>query len=685
MLKNSTNQSRQDVYLGETMFEAPQIARIVPRAVARAEGWQPVDPSAFPEEGSVFSIDPKLVRRRKGYVALFTVVPNDRLGREGDRPGRDRYKTYEVDEPVEILDGLRGLDVSALRATIMSTGVFRGLQTDPRVLVPVEGGCLAFPRLQANGQAQDWTLSHLEDPERIELFADEIAPGEVFKIDGRSYLLPGRQPAAVVGHANWQTDGEFLQSLLKRVRRNADYGHASDDFRLTVGLSQRLHALLRNAEIVGGRDGVIEAANARLGEFLSKLDAGSEAASQIADAVFANPAVHDRLVSLSEDELAELRRTEAERIREVVKADIEREIADRLAIRDELRESASVADAEAATAKAELSKIEGLLVEAKERLGGSLGSMIGEFRLVSGTIERMMNVAGQAQAPSEARPVRGIGANFPPWGETLDRLATPVAIERLPDVLRERAASRGLEEDGLRRLDILCRAGEIPVLNGTSSERALDCYAGVVTGGRLRRMPVDPTVLGPDDLWRHSVLGTATPLAAAWRDASVDPSETVFVVVDDLDRASLSDWFPRFRTLYRTHRPANLLLIATASSGADAKEESLRERLDCRVRLSGNKDAFVAALMAAGNTEETLHRLIPYPPFSDFDARQRAALSARLAAGEPGGGDLGERLLAIYSSARAWGDHEFACVFVGDCLSGGTSAQPTAPADNGGV
>ncbi len=657
MLKRETDLIGHEIYIGATMFQDPKVARLVPLALARPDGWRRVTPSRFPDEGNVVSFDPKVLRRPKGFVVLFTVAPSDRPG------GRDRFVTTEVDEPYQLVHELAGVTAEARRTALLKTGLDRNLQEEPRVLVPMGDGEVAFPRLQ-RGTADRWTLSLQEEAEKIDVYAVPAGGFREFLVDGRAFALPGRVPTRTVGCVNWQADGEFLQYLVRKLRKAGAFTSVADDFRITERMIGRLQAFYRDTDVIGERAGSNEAVRDRLGELLEKLTAGSAALAEIADALHGHPDVRAALARLSQADLDELRDRELARLRPALTSQIEGELAARYAERDALRTEVDGVTSLLADRTEALREVEALAGPGMESLREGLGSYLDRIRDAGSTLGRMMDLAGPAlQSKRDPMPWEA-----PPWTSASGPHASALPLADLSAAAEERAKGLGLPLEILRTMDILCRAGEIPILCGDSVETSLACYAGLVTGGEIARMPLDPTVLGPDDVWRRPASGEPTAFADVWRSALAAPDRFVLLCLDDLDRASLSDWFPRFRSLYRGGRPSNMLVVATVS-GDDEPGRSRGDDLKTRVCCNAGRKAYLAALR--GRKLPGARKLAP-PKRPTLSPDEREALLERLS-GLGAGGDLGARLTDVYLAARAWFEHEAACEF----------AATTIPTDRG--
>ncbi len=661
MLRHETDLESNEIYIGETMFEGSNFTRLIPYARARADGWHIVDPGSFPDEGNVFSVDPKVLRKPTGYVVLFTMKWNDRPG------GKDRFITTSIDEAIEVAHTLVRLSPGVRRNVIMSEGIDRGCQEEPIMLIPSDETRVAIPRLQRSGTMGRWILSHQEDADRIPVY-DAPAEFDLVAIDGRKFLLPGRLPSNTIGHVNWQTDGEFLQTLLKRLRKITQLRSGGDDFVLTEKLSNRLYSLLREGELIGEFAGANDAARDRLSEFLANLDREASAATAIADALFADEAIRSRLTKLSDEEIEAIRLRESERIRPEIVAKVEGEIADRLTKLEAL--AVGIADAKAALAdkSAELARVDGLLEASVAGLNAGFSNIMKDIRETGRTLSQIIELTGAA-APSPGAVAGAFDIHSAPWSNLRRSESSAISIEDLPGIAGMAAASSGLDEEFVRRLDIFARAGEIPVVIGNSAELLLECYASVVAAGRLVRMPLDPSIIGPEDLWRRAGSGAATPLSVAWQAALADGSKVQIVCLDDVEHASLSEWFARFKSLYRSSRPDNLLLVATMSPSttkvpADASERALHPFVAANVKT----DALSAILLRGGIDAAEL-RYLSGPTRAVLTASDRRSLLARVASSGIEGGDAAVRLLAIHASALTWLDPGKACDFaVRACL-----------------
>lgn len=657
MLRHETDLVTYQIFIGETVYESPTFAKIRPVMLAHESGWRDASSAGFAEGEVIFSLDPVVLRKPPGHVVLFTVAPND-------RGGRDRFVTTEAEEPYELFHGLGNMGPEERRIAIVHTGVDRGLQETPRILVPVGAEQLAIPTMQKSGTGSNWVLSYQEPADRIPVYRKHPEGLSWIQINGRRYALPGRVGFEVVGHLNWQTDVDFLQSLLKLVRKSAGFRTGGDDFYLSERTIERIGTFYRDNGIIGDGIGAHEAMRGRIEAFVAKLRNGSDAASQVATALFEHPSIKGALASLSADALTAIREQEAERVRPEIVAGIEREMEDRLARSEALKREIEDTERLVSERTSELRRIDELNEAGLTRLRAGVGTFVADFKEAGRTFAELMEVTGSpaAGATVPAAPALSETSASPPWALSRLEVAETISLSELPDAARKAAKAFGLAEADIRRIDILCRAGEIPVLMGDSVERTLDCYSSVISSGAVVRMPLDPAVIGPDDLWRTAMRGDATHLARAWAAARNDPTIPQLVCLDDVDRASLSDWITRFRVLYRAHRPQNLFVVASCASGKLPDGLADRE-IELAVNVDGAATALAASIVRSASARPSLRRLADVTP-GPLGQDERDGLFAALREASIQGGDLGARLLAVCASARAWFDEAEAIAFV---------------------
>ncbi len=165
-----------------------------------------------------------------------------------------------------------------------------------------------------------------------------------------------------------------------------------------------------------------------------------------------------------------------------------------------------------------------------------------------------------------------------------------------------------------------------------------------------------------DDLWRTPLRNDPTHLGRAWAIAASDPSMPQFVCIDDVDRASLSDWFhtlPRplpYASAVKPLRRRELCLGQVAGRLRRSGDRSHGTGRRCH-RCAGRCDRSASQCKAEASSIGQL-RVDPARP------DERDALLASLMESSLQGGDLGSRLLRVYAAARTWFNPTEAVAFV---------------------
>lgn len=658
MLCDRVNLLSDPVFIGMTLFKDRSIARLRPIAEARNGKWHVLTDVMyrFPEEGTIFSRDPSVVGKEEGYIVLFTVVPNERF-----QPGfgKDQLMTNEVCEPYEIVKTLATMPADRRLPYLATTGFDRGLQSNNRVIFTLPHKQCVFPKVTRLSWNERWGLSHDVDLAKIPVYEEPEGLDGGVKISGRYFAVPGTIPHNVVGALNWQSDTELLETLFKFLKRTAGLQPGSDLAGLSKTVQQRLHAVYREAGIILEDPTENAAILERLGQFLTRLDAQTEIIERIAREVYENPHVRSALADLSEEDRRHLREKVEVDLRRELRAEVDKEIA---ASRDtlqviqgdirQLEQSRSTLEAE----------IETLLILKETELHAVANTMEGLNASVSTFSGHVCDIMDAARhfglaPPMDIVPMTGIDPSAleatVPWARRPATQAENLRLEDLRNRATNAARQAGLRPNDIKRLDVLARAGEIPLLHGPAAEALLATYANVVAGGDLQRMPIDPTVLAADDLWMHPTRRTPTPLASAWKDAEDNPGATGILCLDDVDAASLTAWFPRFRRLFQVNRPRNLLIVATSSERAkDMEAVTGTNGCDTIVDAEFVKGGVVAAISVLGK-EPIASRLAPPHRHefyeSDFERLKELAVEQDTLCAS-----LVPRLISLCATARSW-------------------------------
>jgi hypothetical protein len=655
MLRDESDLIGNDIYIGITSFANQKHNRIKPLAVARPDGWLPIaNPTdAFPERGTVFTVDHSIIGRGEVFV-LFTTVHT-----QGFAPGHglDRFMTDSVCEPFEILSAFEATTPDERRKRASISGMRLGSQSLPRVILPMGGGKCAFPRLRFYPNDSMWLVSPDEDPSKICLYeADDSCDGG-YIFDGRSFALPGRYPSREIGLVNWQTDADFFGSVVKLVKNTGDLQPGSSTQALSKSVIERLQSSYTRAGIFNGVSGEMQAVRERLGEFLPKLEGSQFLIDEIANALMSNPAVKQSIDAISQKEAAATRIRVETKITTEVHAKAVAELETLFPAIKEL--TAQIADLQRdkqalAADIDDLKKLRDVRLVEVER---SFGALLGRFTDGSDRFSELIGTLRSLGVPipkmSTAEDHRGF--DDPPWNRPDESIGNEVTLDEFPIILGEAARMVGLPLDVVAKFDIVTRSGEVAILIGGAAESLLDLYASCFAGGVVYRVTLDPTVLGIDDLWINPTRQRETPLAAGWKSALEFPDRPHLVCLDDLDSASLSNWFPGFaKTLKRT-RPANFFVVATRPILTANAEPSaaIDGETGIVVEAKSNPNLATSILMRS-NGPSIPRRVLRAPRTSALDDDDRSALVTFLA-GRPALGPAdAHRLMILSASAKSW-------------------------------
>lgn len=655
MLRDEIPTSDELVYIGQTLFRKPTFARLEPFAVAGSRGWTPIsNPKIeFPENGLVFSTDPLVVDRDRGYLVLFTVAPNERP-RRGDE--WDHLLTEKVCFPYQVLRGFESLTPDEQREKLFSGGSDVADVQSPYVILPLGEDTYLRPRLTLSGDK--WLASSDEDPSKLIVYkaGGITAIDGHFSFDGRYYALPGKQPAQKHKRLNYETDLEFFERLVKFLQKTGDIQADTHLNQISKALIRHLNTAYSQARIFNADPAENDAIRDRLQPFLQKLGNGIANVEAIAEALMNHP----KIAAAIDAKIDQMRDDERDRIeQEIWEAEykeLEDEFKDTRNRLESLQSDNTKLEEDVAAKKAELDRLDELKILSIADAQASFDGFLQRVKDGAATINDLVSSAktfGLRLPGSEPEPrLKAEQANEPPWTMPTTAEGDDISLDELPAVLEAAAAKCGLPVDLVRHLDIAARGGDVPIVAGPAAEILLSAYASSTTGGTIYRLPVDPTFLGVDDLWTHPTRKAETSLATAWRMATKDPDRLHLVVIHALKEAELTDWLVAFATTFRRSRPPNLCVVATKTTPRAKKDEERGER-EIVIDTDVANNAAAAVLTRLGMPALRTTRLlggVTQPLTSDEQILLQGLAGDRLKA-EP---DQALRLVALSGAAKAW-------------------------------
>jgi hypothetical protein len=647
MLRDETDLRRRSIYIGRTLFihREHAVNRIEPIALATENGWQPVrnTTAVFPEEGKVFTFDPRLVDTQD-YIVLFTIKRND-------RDGADRYLTDEVCEPYQILPEFEALSADERRIRATRTGIDRLFVKPGGVILPLGNGKCAFPHMEFDATENGWIVPLSENLAKIDVFRGDLDfMGARQTIFGRHFALPGRHPTQIDGAVNWESDPECFEAIARLLKRHDSTRPGGELAQVSRQVIQRLRAAYTNSELLEGDGREVAALHERLAILLPKLQKSIEYVDEIASTLADAPEVKHRVQAFVETEKQAALEAMKDELRAEVRASLAAELATSEEAKTKIRSEILELDGRRSNLTMELERLLDVRDVRLKDIRTSISSIAEEVWKGGEGARQLLDVAKQFGAAKPA-PSRERQTDTP-WSRPVERKGSEFALSQIPQRIAAAAQKMGFDVESMAMLDVTVRSGEVGILAGHEAPLMLDVYAEAAFGGSIRRMPLDPSVLGAEDLWTHPLRKEATTLALAWASALEQPLLGHLVVLEDVDAASLSDWFTTFARLFRRCRPANLMIVATRRRMSIEKQKSPESPEIVLTPRSSNSPA--AALLVHGGVARVEAGSLTSPFREELENDERIALLALCSEKDWFHPELAARLYALTAAAKAW-------------------------------
>jgi hypothetical protein len=658
MLRDDTNLSKKAIYIGYTLFAHATVNRIRPVALAEPGGWRPVSEAErrFPDEGTIFSVDPLVVGKDEGYVVLFTIAENPKY----ERAGHDRFITVEVCEPYEIIADFERLTPEEQRDTATLGGFKRGLQQLSQIVLPLGDGKCAFPHMRLQAESGRWTVSPEEDTSSIKLYScdlrDTIALEGPSPVAGRFFALPGHRPSHPVGLVNWQSDAEFFDTIIKFIKRTDELHPGSDLNQISKAVMRRLRTAYVQAELLSGYPGQNEALHERLGPFIAKLEGGGEAIEKIASTLMSNVAIQRIIASFTKKEIEAARAKMEDQVRLEVRGRAEAEIDHLRSHQADLEASIELLEGEKIKVESQIGELAELRRDRLAEAQASFGEFFGRISEGASDLAKLLESARSlgVSIPSRSPFGEDNGMGDPPWTSEQAGSGTEISVTEFPSALVEASKKSGIGFPPMMKLDIVIRSGEIAILSGSAAEELLTVYASCLTAGAVYGMAIDPTILGVDDLWVHPTRRKETAFAAAWKAALRHPDRPHLVRLDDIDAASLSNWIPRLAAVLRRARPSNLFVVATrTAASADSTDRIAPDRGGIVIEANSSP-SLVTAILSRGRADAAGRSVLKAPFLADISPDDRLSLVAGCAQSPNFGAEEASRLASMTAAAKSW-------------------------------
>jgi hypothetical protein len=527
------------MFLGRVIDRRPgkgsSFARVQPRFEASADRMRWIGPVAnpdvrFPRHGLVFWFAPP---ENAGRDTLWEFEIEERP--VGIRPKEERFQIRDARPCLEVLDCRGWSSEEDLRRQITGTGV-RLLHppATAEVVLWLSDNRLLGPVRPETGLVPGHWVVVAENAALVPVW--QIEQAHVRSLDvgrTRDLLPPGQSLGQQVGTANWLSDSDFANGVLRRLRK-ADRV-AFDDLRIAYSTYEKAIASLKNSEVLG-RDFKQELGRAERLRSLERVLRHNE--EFLRDAA-------EILSGMSE-----------------VRTRVDQRVADEYnRILTERKEAldASLAEkySELADLERKLSAQQAALAETDTSLaqrGRELEESEGHFREM--LIERLRAIEVQPEPEfANLALMRAVFANDNRHSEspaTVDptparqpTLAPAASIPRAEAVQILGSRLRAQEVRPFVAFELLATwlAGMTPVLVGRSALDASRTMADVVCGGHRITVSVGGTLFDASDLLEKEVFG---PIAGASvrevLEQTKHAEQPVLILVEGANRAPIEHY-----------------------------------------------------------------------------------------------------------------------------------------------
>ncbi|MDQ7251286.1 hypothetical protein [Dongia sedimenti] len=540
-----------DLYLGSPAFEPKPFTRVEPMARHEQGRWVTLGnwPSILPSEGKVFA--PHLHGFSKGEILSFAVEPN----RRGD-VGKDQFLVASPQRAVHVLD-LRPVGEEAARRTLVETGVLDSSRgTDSLVVAIADDRCVMLKMIRHPSAPRI-----VADPlglEELPVYAFDARVLSGDKISGHWIAVPQVTVGREIERVNWSRDSDFLESVLRRLRRIVPQDHT-----FTRAQIQQLASYLAKSELLPSAPANLQPLLKRLRTFAPPLVATLGSLDEI---------IH--ILESFEPVAAKQRelRTAAEReLRAEIEPRIREELLKGLAAlevqREALRAEVDSLEGEVMRLRDDVQTSETMLSTGRAALKGEISKLLTELSALPGEVEPTVDalVAALGSKLRDLAEASLLAKPAAPWS-VLSLDGDPKDWRVLRETLERASTRSGLSPTDLIVVDIAARSGSLVVMPDDRSW-LLQGYAAAIAGGNVIRHAIDPTVLGLEDLWARPGDRTPTAFARAWSAAKLRADRFFIVLLDGIQRSPFDLWLPSLVDVScEPSRPPNLLLFASINA-----------------------------------------------------------------------------------------------------------------------
>jgi len=548
----------ETLFIGSCIYEPRPYTRVEPLAIVEEGAWRVYDDwrDLLPIEGRVFS--PRPPGFRVGEKFAFSVEKNE-------RPDTNRSDLYLLSHPAklqEIFD-YRRVPSEQARRMLVEQGIDRLAPGTTSVVAALEdGNCVVLNMIPHPVSSR--FVANLAGLQDLPLYVFDATVMESDQIEGRVFAIPGVTVGERVSRLDWSPDTDFLDTMVRRLRRVAA---SPESFPFTRAQVDSLISYLSRSELLpaGGED--LARMKARLATFVGDLKVNARALDDLITIVCDLKGVKERLA----EEVAAHRAELESELRSKLSVSVEQEVRTAFRAVDEER---SMLTAEVAELSKVISGQRETVAKLKFAQGELAGQLQDELANLQGSLDelpealhdRIIELSGRVgkRLDNLVDGVELAPAQAPPWARIANPRGEIESWEKGARHLRNAAKRWGFQFEDLVCADIAARAGRIVLLPAKLAPDFCSCYSASISGGHFLRHVLDPSTISLDDLWRQPPAFAPTALARAWAFATTHPHHYVAVLFDGIGRTSLDLWLPSLvEEISSTRRPANLLLFAS--------------------------------------------------------------------------------------------------------------------------
>ncbi len=568
------------LFLGRPAFDPHPYTRIDPLAIAETGTWKVRGKwsDVLPTDGRAFA--PRLPGFSTRSLVAFGIEPNGRSDQE-----KDRFVVANPEGVCEVID-FRKVDAEAARHQLVEIGLPRLLPGSERVVAALAGGLCVAVKMVRHPNLDLW-IAEISELEHLptHIFDERLFDGS--QVEECWFTVPGVTVGATTGVVNWCREADFLESVLKRVRKASAQMPAGG---LTRQQLEQTVAQLGRADLLPSSGADLDAMRDRLLVFTPSLARNIRALDEIVELLGALKPVQDRLVAELSEQRALLERKMQQELEDKLLGELDASLTELTQERDELVGEVAALTTDLEAKRTELNDECHRLETARSALGADLTQLLvelGEQPLPADADVARLGVRLAAKLGEAGAAFEVAAQGGPPWTTLRRTMDEPKPWGEFDQVMQAAARRWGYVVDDLRLADAVARGGGLVILPDECASRFVGCYADVIAGGGYGRHVLDPSVISLDDLWRLPGSGRHGCLARAWAAAKLDPASFQVLLLDGLHRTPSLLWMSSLLDVLRDpRRPQNLLVFASLGAPSLDPDRAWRGPSEAAVALA---------------------------------------------------------------------------------------------------